>query len=68
MNRLDIEQVNRRSPYHVQAVSDMEYIFDTDFGVSYQVGFINDESIWETGAYQFISSMPTSNHHQTILN
>jgi len=53
MNRLDIEQVNRRSPYYVQAVSDMEYIFDTDFGVSYQVGFINDESIWETGAYQF---------------
>ena len=54
MKELNIVSLNSKSPYsvHMRAVND--YAFNTDFGVTCVVNFMDDYSIWEEGAYQFI--------------
>lgn len=54
MNRLDISAVNISAPYSVWAVTERYYYFKTEHGAIYKVGFMDDETIWETGAYQFL--------------
>lgn len=52
MNALLIDAINEISPYEVQKISEMRYSFQTDYDVSYIVGFDKDESVWEDIAYQ----------------
>lgn len=53
MNPLSIEEINKKSPYEVAILPNGTLSFDTDYGVSYNIGFDPDESIWQDGAYQF---------------
>lgn len=54
---IDLLHFNSVSPYAV-SLSTIEgfYEFVTDFGVRYSIGFLFDESIITSGAYQFIIS------------
>lgn len=42
------------SPYPVWGESEYVYYFKTDFGGLYKVGFMEDYTIWDEGAYQFL--------------
>lgn len=54
MIALDISAVNMTAPYSIWAESTNYYYFKTEHGVLYKVGFMDDDTIWEKGAYQFI--------------
>ena len=54
MNILNLSHINIASPYTVWNVTEYYYYFKTDFGAVYKVGFMDDYSIWEQGAYQFL--------------
>ena len=54
MKGLDVSSLNKKSPYAVEKRSDRDYAFHTDFGVTCVVNFMDDFSIWQEGAYQFI--------------
>lgn len=54
MVNLDLEIVNKLSPYPVKVRTEKVYYFKTDFGMLCTIMFMEDYSIWETGAYQFI--------------
>lgn len=52
---IDLQHFNSVSPYAaLPSTLDGFYEFVTDFGVRYSVGFMFDESIITSGAYQFI--------------
>lgn len=54
---IDLQHFNSVSPYAaLPSTLDGFYEFVTDFGVRYSVGFMFDESIITSGAYQFIIS------------
>ena len=53
MNTLDLGYVNRLAPYKVWTENGVDFYIETDFGNLFKVGFMNDSSIWESGAYQF---------------
>ena len=63
MNTLDLGYVNRLAPYKVWTENGMDFYIETDFGNLFKVGFMNDSSIWESGAYQF-----TINNEPQIRN
>ena len=54
MKELNISSLNSRSPYLVEKRTVHDYAFKTDFGVTCVVNFMDDYSVWEEGAYQFI--------------
>ena len=54
MRELDVSSLNKKSPYAVEMSSERDYVFHTDHGVTCVVNFMDDYSIWEEGAYQFI--------------
>ena len=54
MNPLDLSTINLVSPYTVWGDEGSYYFFKTDYGAIYKVGFMDDSSIWESGAYQFL--------------
>lgn len=54
MKALDLAAINFSSPYSVWQESDRNYMFRTDYGLTYKIGFMDDETIWSTGAYQFL--------------
>lgn len=52
---IDIERFNSRAPYKVTPSAFRGfYEFVTDFGVQYQIGFMEDDSIIRENAYQFV--------------
>lgn len=51
MNTLDLGYVNRLAPYKVWTENDRDFFIETDHGNLFKVGFMNDTSIWESGAY-----------------
>ena len=53
MKVLDLNFVNRLSPYKVWTEDGRDYYIETTRGQIFLVGFMDDYSIWETGAYQF---------------
>lgn len=53
MKPLDISAINLNAPYSVWNVADY-YYFRTKHGAIYKIGFMDDDSIWERGACQFI--------------
>ncbi len=54
MRELDVSSLNKKSPYAVEMRPERDYVFHTDHGVTCVVNFMDDYSIWEEGAYQFI--------------
>ena len=74
MNLLNLSSINLASPYTVWNVTEYYYYFKTDYGAVYKIGFMEDYSIWETGAYQFLIINETNSSspgdpklHTTIL-
>ena len=53
MKPLDISAINLNAPYSVWNIADY-YYFRTKLGAIYKIGFMDDDTIWESGAYQFI--------------
>lgn len=53
MNKLDISAINTNSPYSIWNEGDY-YYFRSRYGVMYKVGFMEDFTIWEENAYQFL--------------
>lgn len=51
---LSIEQINRISPYKVEIASDgNSLIFRTRYGLTYEVGFVEDYTFFDKDTYQF---------------
>ena len=50
---LSAEQINLHSPYKVERVETNSFVFETRFGLRYNVGFAEDQSFLENGVYQF---------------
>lgn len=53
MIALDLNRLNLHSPYSVWQVSEFNYGFITDYGVLYRINFVDDQTIWQQGAYEF---------------
>lgn len=53
MNKLDLNVLNIHSPYSVWEVGKQAYGFKTEYDVLYRIVFIDDQTIWEKGAYEF---------------
>ena len=54
MKALDLAAINLSAPYSVWQESERDYLFRTDFGLVYKIGFMDDDTIWPSGAYQFL--------------
>lgn len=65
MNTLDIGYINRLSSYQVWTENGRDFRIKTDNGNTFIVGFMEDYSIWSTGAYQLTivneSNLPSPN-------
>ena len=53
MNPLDIAYINRLAPYKVWTENGHDYLIETNHDTLFRIGFMDDYSIWQTGAYQF---------------
>ncbi len=53
MNALDLNRINRLAPYKVWTEDGRDYIVETSRGQIFVIGFMDDYSIWQSGAYQF---------------
>ena len=53
MNPLDMTRINRFSPYKVWTENGHDYNIETNRGKIFMIGFMDDYSIWQEGAYQF---------------
>lgn len=53
MKALNLNRLNVRTPYSVWPVGKQSYGFKTAYGVQYRIGFIDDQTIWLHGAYEF---------------
>ena len=53
MKPLDLARINRLAPYKVWTENGRDYLIETNRGQIFVIGFMDDYSIWPTGAYQF---------------
>ena len=53
MNRLNLSEINLNIPYTIWEM-DGSYLFKTDYGIVYKISFMEDDTIWDSGAYQFL--------------
>ncbi|MBQ9230235.1 MAG: hypothetical protein IJ190_03530 [Prevotella sp.] len=53
---LNTELINIHAPYLVTKRANEVYYFKTDYGLLCTITFMDDFSIWESGAYQFVIS------------
>ena len=56
MNPLDLTRICRLAPYKVWTDDGRDYYIETARGQIFDIGFMDDYSIWQTGAYQFTIS------------
>ena len=59
MNPLDLTRICRLAPYKVWTDDGRDYYIETARGQIFDIGFMDDYSIWQTGAYQFTISNQT---------
>ena len=59
---MDVDRLNTRAPYVVERRSKCDYAFCIDFGVKCLVNFMDDYTIWQEGAYQFIIGNESHTH------
>ena len=53
MNPLDLAYINRLAPYKVWTENGCDYLIETNYDLLFRIGFMDDYSIWQSGAYQF---------------
>lgn len=53
MNPLQVSNVSTNAPYKVREAGIQKYEFDTDAGITYLVGFMEDSMVGEYESYQF---------------
>ncbi len=53
MNPLDLAYINRLAPYKVWTENGCDYLVETSHDLLFKIGFMDDYSIWQSGAYQF---------------
>lgn len=53
MNPLDLAYINRLAPYKVWTENGSDYLVETNSDLLFKIGFMDDYSIWQSGAYQF---------------
>ena len=53
MNPLDLAYINRLAPYKVWTENGRDYLVETSYDLLFRIGFMDDYSIWQSGAYQF---------------
>ena len=53
MINLSVNAINQRAPYKVENTGDNSFMFETEHGVVYSVGFLQDVSFYDEGVYQF---------------
>ena len=53
MNPLDLAYINRLAPYKVWTENGRDYLVETSYDLLFKIGFMDDYSIWPSGAYQF---------------
>jgi hypothetical protein len=53
MNPLDLAYINRLAPYKVWTENGCDYLVETSYDLLFKIGFMDDYSIWQSGAYQF---------------
>lgn len=53
MLNLSLKKINSRSPYVVSSVGEDVFSFSTDYGVDYELGFIEDHMLEFDKLYQF---------------
>ena len=53
MNPLDLAYINRLAPYKVWTENGHDYLVETNYDLLFRIGFMDDYSIWPSGAYQF---------------
>lgn len=65
MNPLDLAYINRLAPYKVWTENGRDYLVETNYDLLFRIGFMDDYSIWPSGAYQFTinneSNLPSPN-------
>ena len=65
MNPLDLAYINRLAPYKVWTENGRDYLVETNYDLLFKIGFMDDYSIWQSGAYQFYinneSHLPSPN-------
>ena len=66
MRQLDFKYVETHAPYLVTMRTEQVYYFKTDVGMLCTITFMDDYSIWETGAYQFVIN--NENHVSSPLD
>lgn len=49
MNRLNLSEINLNIPYTIWEM-DGSYLFKTDYGIVYKISFMEDDTIWDSGA------------------
>ena len=49
MNRLNLSEINLNIPY-TKWEMDGSYLFKTDYGIVYKISFMEDDTIWDSGA------------------
>ena len=53
MINLSVDAINQRAPYVVENTGDNSFMFETEHGVVYSVGFLQDVSFYGEGVFQF---------------
>ena len=56
MINLSTDSINARTPYKVERIDENSFVFTTNGGVVYSVGFVRDTSFMDYGLYQFFIS------------
>lgn len=56
--------INTRSPYPVRTENGYSFLFTTDYGHIYEIGFLEDFTLGDNcNTYQFFISLHDSNHY-----
>lgn len=53
MINLSVNAINQRAPYKVKNTGENSFMFETEHGVVYSSGFLQDVSFYRDGVYQF---------------
>ena len=61
---LSAEEINKISPYKLTKIETNSFVFETKFGLRYNVGFAEDYSFLEEGVYQFYIVNLSHDHAQ----
>lgn len=74
MIQISLSNINLRAAYHVTSPENGQFVFTTDQGKTYKIGFIQDYMISDDGVYQFFintedefKTAPDKRVRQTVM-